>query len=81
MNAKHLLPILLAMALSGDSPGMSRQYREEVPIPSEEEREKQRIQRLKAKGLKEFFINGESIWATSERAAIKKYNSKSKKQS
>ncbi len=78
MNSKHLLPVLLALALSSDSPGMPQQYHE-VPIPSEEERERQRIERLKAKGLKEFFINGESIWAISERVAIKKYNSKSKK--
>jgi len=47
---------------------------------TDEQKERLKRERLKDKGLKEFWIEGECIMAINERVAIKKYNNKNKTQ-
>lgn len=77
MSLRKLLPVIMAMALASPNPTGSRPMREFTPL-SDEEKERLKNDRLKAKGLKEFWVHGECIVASSERVAINKYNKRKK---
>jgi len=64
--------ILLALALMGSSTANTQRYVDDIEPPTDEEKENARIERLKAKGMKEFYINGKTIWALNEKSAIRK---------
>jgi hypothetical protein len=74
MNMKKILPILAMMAMSEPMGGKNYYDDSEYTPLTDEQKERLRVERLKAKGLKEFWIKGVCIVALNEKNAIKKYN-------
>ncbi len=78
MNTKNLLPILAMMAMAAPMSGKHYDDDSEYTPLTDEQKERLRSERLKAKGLKEFWIKGECIVALNQKSAIRKYNKKIK---
>ena len=74
-----MMSMFAALAMMGtETPHREREYRE--PKETDEERKrriaKAEIEQNKAKGLKEFFYGGNSVWALNQKNADKKARSK-----
>ena len=78
MSMKKILPILAMMAMAEPISGNHYYDDSEYTPLTDEQKERLRVERLKAKGLKEFWIKGECIIALNQKSAIKKYNKKHK---